>query len=139
MNNTNQHFCYQYSAPQISITKVFHEIKPVYMKLGFPGSSAGKEYTCNAGDLGSISGTGRSSWEGIGYPLQSSWAFLVAQMVKNPPAMREIWVWSLGWEEPLEEGMATHSSILAWRIPVNRGAWRATVHGVAKSGTRLSD
>ena len=57
------------------------------------------------------------------------------QTVKNPPAMRETWVRSLGWEDPLEEGMATHSSILAWRIPMDRGAWRATVHGVAKSQT----
>ena len=60
---------------------------------------------------------------------------LVAQMVKNPPAMRETWVQSLGWEDPLEEGMATHSSILAWRIFMDRGAWQATVHGVAKSWT----
>ena len=55
--------------------------------------------------------------------------------VKNPPAMRESWVRSLDWEDPLEEGMATHSSILAWRIPMDRGAWRATVHGVAESRT----
>ena len=64
---------------------------------------------------------------------------LVAQTVKNTPATRETWVWSLGWEDPLEEGMATHSSILAWRIPMDRGAWQATVHGVAKSQTRLSN
>ena len=56
-------------------------------------------------------------------------------MVKNPPAMLEIWVQSLGWEEPLEEGKATHSSILAWWIPMDRGAWKAIVHGVAKSQT----
>jgi len=62
-------------------------------------------------------------------------ASLVAQMVKNSPAVRETWVQSLGWEDPLEEDMATHSSILAWRIPVDRGAWWATVHGVAKSQT----
>ena len=60
-------------------------------------------------------------------------------MVKNPPAMRETWVQSLGWEDPLEEGMATHSSILAWRIPMDRGAWRAAIHGIAKNWTRLSD
>ena len=60
--------------------------------------------------------------EGIGYPLQYSWASLVAQTVKNPPTMQETWVWSLGWEDPLEEGMATHSSILVWRIPMDRGA-----------------
>ena len=57
--------------------------------------------------------------------------------VKNPPAMQETWVWSLGQEDPLEQGMATHSSILAWRIPWTRGAWKATVHGVAKSQTWL--
>ena len=59
----------------------------------------------------------------------SLWASLVAQMVKNPPAMWETWVWSLGWEDLLEEGMATHSIILAWRIPTDRGVWGATVHG----------
>ena len=56
-------------------------------------------------------------------------------MVKKPPAMQETWVRSLGWEDPLEEGMATHSSILAWRIPMDRGAWRATVHEIAESDT----
>ena len=60
-------------------------------------------------------------------------------MVMKPPAMPETWVRSLGWEDALEEGMATHSSILAWRISMDRGAWRATVHGVTKSWTRLSD
>ena len=65
--------------------------------------------------------------------------FLVAQMVKNMPAMWETWVQSLGWEDPLEEGMATYSSILAWRMPMDRGTWWATVHGVAESWTRLSN
>ena len=65
-------------------------------------------------------------------------ASLVAQLVKNPPAMRETWVPSLLWKDSLEEGMATHSSVLAWRIPMDRGAWQATVHGLAKSGRRLS-
>ena len=60
-------------------------------------------------------------------------------MVKNPPAMHETWVQLLDWEDPLEEGMAIHSSILAWRIPIDRGAWQATLHGVAKSQTRLSN
>ena len=64
-----------------------------------------------------IPGSGRSAGEGIGYPLQYSWASLVAQLVKNPPAMRENWVLSLGQEDPLEKAKATHSSILAWRIP----------------------
>ena len=79
--------------------------------------SVGKETACNAGDPGSIPGSGRSAGERIGYPLQYSWASLVAQLVKNPPAMRETWLQSLGWEDPLEKGKATHSSILAWRIP----------------------
>ena len=86
----------------------------VVKQKGFPCSSAGKESTNNAG---SIPGSGSSPGEGLGYPLQYSWASLVAEMVKNLPAMLETWVRSLGWEDPLEEGMATHSSILAWRIP----------------------
>ena len=60
---------------------------------------------------------GRSPGEGIGYPLQYSWASLVAQPVKNPPVMWETWVRSLGWEDPLEEGIATHSTILVLRVP----------------------
>ena len=67
------------------------------------------------------------------------WASLVAHMVKNLLAMQEMWVWPLGWEDPLEEGMATHTSILAWRIPMVKRVWWATVHGVTKSCTRLSD
>ena len=63
----------------------------------------------------------------------------MAQIVKSLPAKLETWVLFLGWEDSLEEGMATHSRILAWRIPMDRGAWRATVHRVAKSQTRLSD
>ena len=72
-------------------------------------------------------------------PLPVAWASLVAQLVKNPPAIWETRSRSLGWEDPLGEGMATHTSILAWRIPMDRGAWRATVHGVAKSWTQLND
>ena len=79
---------------------------------GFPGSSTCKESTCNEGDPDSIPGSGRSPGEGIGYLFQSSWASLVAQLVKNPPAMQETWVQSLVWEDPLEKGKATHSSIL---------------------------
>ena len=86
-------------------------------QLGFPDCLVGKESACNAGHPGSIPGSGRSAGEGIGYTLQYSWASLVAQLVKNPPAMRETWVQPLGWEDPLEKGTATNSSILAWRIP----------------------
>ena len=84
-------------------------------------------------------GSGSSPREGVGYPFQYSWASLVAQMVKNPPAVQETWVQSPAWEDPLEEGMATHSSILAWRIPMDSRAWWTTVRGVPKSQTRLSD
>ena len=80
-------------------------------------SSVGKDSTCNAGDPGLILGSGRSAGEGIGYPLQYSWAFLVAQLVKNLPAMWETWVQSPSWEDALEKGKATHCSIQAWRIP----------------------
>ena len=125
---------------------------------GFPGSSAGKHSACNAGDPGSIPGLGRAPGEGIGYPIQYFGAFLVAQMVKNPPAMWETWIqfdpwvgkfpWGSdrlpipafldfpcglageestcnvgdlgsipGWEDTLEKRTATHSNILAWRLP----------------------
>ena len=85
--------------------------------MGFPHSSFVKESTCNAGDPDSIPGSGRSAGEETGYPLQYSWASLVAQLVKNQPAIWETLVQFLGWEDPLEKGKATHSSILAWRIP----------------------
>ena len=85
--------------------------------MGFPDSSIGKESSCNAGDPGSIPGSGRSAGEGIGYLLQYFWASFVVQLVKNLPAMQETWAQSLGWEDPLENGKATHSSILVWRIP----------------------
>ena len=114
-------------------------ILPPDTTLGFSGSSDGKESACNAGDPSSIPESGSCPGEGIGSPLQYSWASLVAQMVKNQPAMLEIWVQSLGWEDLLEEGMATYSNILAWRIPMDRGARQATVHGVAESWTRLSN
>jgi len=86
------------------------------MKGLFPDSLVGKESTCNSGDPDSIPGSGRSPDEGILYPLQYTWASLVAHLVKNPPAMHETWVQSLGWEDPLEKRKATHSSIVAWRI-----------------------
>ena len=81
--------------------------------LGFPDSSVGKESTCNAGEPSSIPGLERSTGEGIGYPLQYSWASFVAQLVKNPLAMQKTRIRSLGEGGPLEKGMATHSSILA--------------------------
>ena len=89
----------------------------INLTKGIPDSSVGKESACSAGDPGSIPGSGRSPGEGIGYPLQYSWASLEARLVKNLPAVQETWVQSLGWEDPLEKGKATHSSILAWRIP----------------------
>ena len=90
---------------------------PLSLILGFPGSSVDKESACNAGEPGSIPGLRRSPAEGIGYSLQYSWASPVAQLVNNLPAMQETWVRSLGWEDPLEKGTATHSSTLAWKIP----------------------
>ena len=129
------------------------------MLLGFPCDSAGKESACNAGDLGSISGLERSPGEGKGYPLQYSslensmdcmvhgvtesrtqlshfhfhflWASLVTQRVKHLPAMWETWVWSLGQEDPLEKEMATHYSILAWRIP-----WMEEPGGLQSTGSQ---
>ena len=83
--------------------------------MGFPNSSA-----CNAGNPGLIPGSGISAGEGKGYALQYSWVSIVAQLVKNLPAVQETWVRSLGWEDPLEEAMATHCSILAWEIPGQR-------------------
>ena len=84
-----------------------------FLWRSFPNSSVGKESTRNAGDSGLIPGLGRSAEEGTGYSLQYSWASLVAQLVKNLPAMQETWVQSLGWKDPLGKERATHSSILA--------------------------
>ena len=84
---------------------------------GFPGSSAGKESACSAGDSGSLPGSGRFPGEGIGYPLQYSWVSLVAQTVENPLTIQETRVWFLGWGHPLEKGMATLSSVPTCRIP----------------------
>ena len=78
-----------------------------------------------------IPGSGRSPGEKIGYPHQYSWASLVSQVVKNLPVMRETWVRSLGWEDPLEEGMVTHCSILAWRIP-----WTEEPSGLQSMGSQ---
>ena len=80
--------------------------------MGFPDSSVGKESACNAGDPGLMPRLGKSAGEEIGYSLQYSWASLVAQLVKNLPAMRETWVRSLGWEDPLEKGQPTPVPLL---------------------------
>ena len=88
---------------RLSVSLYIH----IFTVSGFPGSSAGKEFACNARDPGLIPGSGRPTGEGIGYPLLYSWASLVAQLVKNLPAMQETWVQSLRWEAPLEIFMAT--------------------------------
>ena len=87
--------------------------------MGFSESSVDKESACNVGNPGSIPGSGRPAGEGIGYPLQDSWASLMAQLVKNLPAKQETWVWSLGWEDPLEKERL--------RIPV---FWPGEFHGL---------
>ena len=94
-----------------------HKMSDVRRARGFSNISVGKESACNAGDPGSIPGSGRSTGKGIAYLLQYSWGSLMAQLAKNLPVMWETWVQFLGWEDPLEKGKATHSSILAWRIP----------------------
>ena len=99
--------------------------------IGIPDSSADKESTCNAEDPGSIPGLRRHIGEGIGYPLQYSWDSLVAQTVKNLPAMRETWVSSLGWEDPMEKRMAAHSSIFTCRIP-----WREESNYLQSMGSQ---
>ena len=136
---------------------------PAPVFLGFPCDFGSKESPRNVGDLGSIPGLGRSPGDRKGYPFQysvlgnsrdyivhgvtKSWTqlsdfhfkdFPVAQVVKNLPAMQETRVQSLGQENPLEKGMANHSSILAWRNPMDKGDWWATVCGVTKSRTQLS-
>ena len=90
--------------------------------LHLPWQLAGKDSTCNGGDPGSILGSGRCPREGIGYPFQYSWASLVTQMVKNPPAMQDTWLQSLGWEDPLQYSGLENS--------MDRGAWPATVNGI---------
>ena len=97
------------------------------IRLSFPDSSVGKESACNAGDPSLIPGSGRSTGKGIGYPLQYSWASLVAQLVKNPLAMQETWVQWVGWEEPLEEGKAWYSGL--------ENSMDCIVPGVVKSRT----
>ena len=104
------------------------------LRVGFPHSSVDKESAYNAGDPSLIPGLGRSAGEGIGYPLQYSWASLVAQLVKNLPAMWKTWVPSLGWEDPLEKGKAYPLQYSGLENFMD-----CIVHGVTKSRTRLSD
>ena len=93
---------------------------------GFPDGSVGKESACSAGDPSSVPRSRRSAGEGTGYPLQYSWASLVAQLVKNPPATRETWVRSLSWEDPVKkEGLPT--PVLGLENSMD-----CTVHGVTK-------
>ena len=106
------------------------------MTLGFPGSSAGKESACNAGDPGSIPRLGRYPGEGKGYPLQYYWVFWVAQLVKNPIAMRET---IPGWGRSPEGEHGNPFQCSCLENPMDRGAWQATVHGVSESQIRLSD
>ena len=100
---------------------------------GFPHSSVGKESACNSGYCASIPRLDRSTGEGIGYPLQYSWASLVAQLVKNLPAVRETWAQSLGWEDPLEKGGDPLQD------PGLENSMDCVVHGVTKSQRRLSN
>ena len=107
--------------------------------ISIPDSSVGKESACNAGGPGSIPGSGRSGGEGKGYPFQYPRASLVAQLVKNLPAMQETWVWSLCWEDPLGKGNATHPSILAWKIPWTEESGGLESMGFTKTQIWLSD
>ena len=108
--------------------------------LGFPGSSAGKESACNAGGPGSIPGLGRAPGEGIIYPLQYSLASLVAQLIKNLPAIQETWVRSLDWEDPLEEGWQLTPVFLPGESPWAEEPGRLQSMGCKESDTteRLS-
>ena len=101
------------------------------INYGFPCSSVGKESACNAGDPSLSPGSGRSAGEGTGYPLQYSWAFLVAQLVKNLPTMWETWVRSLSWENPLEKGMATTPVFWPGESP-----WTEEPGGLQSMGSR---
>ena len=107
----------------------------------FPGGSVGKESACSAGDPSSIPGLGRSAAEGIGYPLQYSWASLVAQLVKNPPAVWDTWVRSLGWEDPLEKGKlpapvfwpGEFHGLYTWSFSVTRFSSQEPLHDASDS------
>ena len=99
-----------------------------------PDSSVGRESACSAGDPGLIPGSGSSPGEGIGYSDHYSWASLVSQTVKNLPAMWETRVWVLDWEDPLEEGMGKHSSILALELPWTEEPGRLQSMGLQRVG-----
>ena len=103
-------------------------------------NSAGKESACNAGDPDSIPGLGRSAGEGIGYPFQYSWASLVAQLVKNLPAMRETWIWSLAWEDPLEKGKATYPQCSGLENSMGYSPWacKESLGGVGHNWATLT-
>ena len=101
--------------------------------MGFPGSSAGKESTCNAGDPGSI----QIPWGRYRLPTPVFLGFPGGSAGKESACNEGNLSLVPGWEDPLEEDMATHSSILAWRIPMDREAWQATVHKVTKNWTGL--
>ena len=120
---------------QILLNNAFYICETLESSKGFSSSSAGKKSAFNARDPSQSPGLGRSPGGETDYPLQRSWASLVAQMVKDLPAVQQTWVQSLSWEDPPKKGMATNSSIPAWRIPTDREAWRAIVHGVTKSQT----
>ena len=140
-----KYLVYKSLSRPIIVLRNFHSlnqnifIRFIYLLLswfwGFPDSSVGKESGCNARDPGLIPGLGRSAGEGTGYPLQYSWASLEAQLVKNAPAMRETWVQSLGWEDPLKKGKATYP----FQYSGLENSMDCIVHGVTKSQTRLSD
>ena len=108
-----------------------HQSFQVASEMGgcFPDSSVGKESTCNAGDPSSIPGLGRFPWRRVRLPPPVFLGFPGGSDCEESASN----VGDLGWEEPLEDGMATHSSILAWRIPMDREAWQDTVHRVSKS------
>ena len=126
----------------IHLFKVYNTIlyhSQLYLNEGFPGSSAGKEFACNVGNPGLISGSGRSPGEELGYPLQCSWASLVAQMVKNPPAMQETRVQFPGLGRCPEGGHGNPLQYSCLENPHEQRSLIATVHGVTKSQTRLRD
>ena len=143
-NNIGIWHIMRYCSPVLCISCVHTnlEISTVHISICVVftyGASLVAQLVKNAGEPSSIPDSGRFPGEGIGYPFQYSWTCLVAQIIKYLPAVWETWVWSLGWENPLEEGIAIHSSILVWRIPKDREVWQATVDGAAKSWTQLNN